>query len=80
VVDAALDAMRHAPNDTAYRTAVAAFQQAIVDDPPALFLAWSERARAVNTRFVVPNEPERDVWSSLRLWRPAAAATLTSRD
>ena len=26
----------------------------IVDDPPAIFLAWSERARAVSTRFDVP--------------------------
>ena len=33
---------------------MAAFQRAIVDDPPAIFLAWSERARAVSTRFDVP--------------------------
>ena len=26
--------------------------RAIVDDPPAIFLAWSERARAVSRRFV----------------------------
>jgi peptide/nickel transport system substrate-binding protein len=78
-VDAALDAMRHASDDGAYRAAVTAFQQAIVEDPPALFLAWSERARAVNTRFDVASEPERDVWSSLRLWRPVGAPALASR-
>jgi peptide/nickel transport system substrate-binding protein len=79
-VDAALDAVRHALNDDAYRTAVAAFQRAIVDDPPALFLAWIERARAVSTRFDVMSEPERDVWSSLRLWRPVAGPAIASRD
>ena len=46
---------------TAYKAGVAAFQRAILDDPPAIFLAWSERARAVSTRFDVPVEPERDI-------------------
>jgi hypothetical protein len=49
---------------------VAALQRAIVDDPPAIFLAWSQRARAVSTRFHVPVEPGRDILSTLRLWRP----------
>ena len=49
-----------------YRAGVAAFQRAIVDDPPAIFLAWSERARAVSTRFDVPVEPGRDILSTLR--------------
>jgi peptide/nickel transport system substrate-binding protein len=70
-VDAALDSIRHAASDDAYRAGVAAFQRAIVEDPPAVFLAWSERARAVSTRFDVPVEPGRDVLSTLRLWRPA---------
>jgi peptide/nickel transport system substrate-binding protein len=70
-VDAALDAIRTAPNDDAYKAGVAAFQKAIIDDPPAIFLAWSERARAVSTRFAVPAEPGRDILPTLRLWRPA---------
>ena len=38
-----------------------------MDDPPAIFLAWSERARAVSNRFVVPPpEAGRDVLSTLR--------------
>jgi ABC-type transport system substrate-binding protein len=69
-VDAALDSIRHARDDSAYKNGVAAFQRAIIDDPPAIFLAWSERARAVSTRFEVPVEPGRDVLSTLRLWRP----------
>jgi peptide/nickel transport system substrate-binding protein len=69
-VDAALDSIRHATDDKEYRAGVAAFQRAINEDPPAIFLAWSERARAVSTRFEVPVEPGRDILSTLRLWRP----------
>jgi peptide/nickel transport system substrate-binding protein len=69
-VDAALDAIRHAPHDLAYKAGVSAFQRAIVDDPPAIFLVWRERARAVSARFHVPAKPD-DVLGSLHLWRPA---------
>jgi ABC-type transport system substrate-binding protein len=79
-VDAALDAIRHAPDDAAYKAGVSAFQRAIVDDPPGIFLAWSERARAVSTRFEVPVEPGRDVLSTLRLWRPAGDRRQASRN
>jgi len=79
-VDRALDAVRLAPDDASYRAAVAAFQRALVEDPPALFLAWGERARAVSTRFEVPDEQGRDIFpATLRLWRPAAGnATVPS--
>jgi peptide/nickel transport system substrate-binding protein len=71
-VDAALDDIRRAATDDEYRAGVAAFQRAMIDDPPAIFLAWSQRARAVSTRFEVPVEPGRDVLGTLPLWRPAA--------
>jgi peptide/nickel transport system substrate-binding protein len=71
-VDDALDRVRHAANDDEYRAGVAAFQRAMIDDPPAIFLAWSQRARAVSTRFEVPVEPGRDVLGTLRLWRRSA--------
>ena len=71
-VDAAFDQIQHATTDSAYQAGVAAFQQAIFDNPPGVFLAWSERARAVSTRFEVRAEPGRDVLSTLRLWRPSA--------
>jgi peptide/nickel transport system substrate-binding protein len=79
-VDAALDSIRHAPDDAAYKNGVAAFQRSIIDDPPAIFLAWSERARAVSTRFEVPVEPGRDVLSTLRLWRPVGDRRQASRN
>lgn len=82
LVDKALDQIRDAPDDAAYRAGVAAFQGAVVDDPPAIFLAWGERLRAVSTRFEVPSEGGKDVLTApvLRLWRPAAAPVMTSRN
>ena len=70
-VDAALDRIRYAaPTTRPIGPASRRFSRRIVDDPPAIFLAWSERARAVSTRFDVPAEPGRDILSTLRLWRP----------
>jgi peptide/nickel transport system substrate-binding protein len=72
-VDDALDHVRHAETDASYRQAVASLQRAFVDDPPAIFLAWIERARAVSRRFAVPAaESGRDILSTLRLWKPAS--------
>jgi peptide/nickel transport system substrate-binding protein len=72
-IDAALDRIRHALSDDEYRQGVAAFQRAIVEEPPAIFIAWGERARAVSQQFDVPvPEDGRDVLGTLRLWRPAA--------
>ncbi len=68
-VDAGLDAVRHAASDADYQAGVAVYERAIVDDPPAIFLAWRERAVAVSRRFVVPAEPDTDVFLTLRLWR-----------
>jgi peptide/nickel transport system substrate-binding protein len=70
-VDRALDSIRHSTNDDEYKAGVTAFQRAIADDPPAIFLAWSERIRAVSKRFELP-ETGGEVWGPyLRLWRPA---------
>lgn len=79
-IDAELDRIRHAGSDEEYRRAVSSFQQTVVDDPPAIFLAWSERARAVSNRFNVPLEPGRDVLTTLRLWRPVVDQRTASRN
>ena len=68
-VDAALDTIRHAQSDDEYRKGVEAFQRGMLDDPPAIFLAWDERARAVSKRFDVPAEPDVDMMGTLRQWR-----------
>ena len=80
-VDRALDAIRDASNDDqAYRSGVAAFQRAIFNNPPAIFLAWTERARAVSTRFEVAIEPGRDILGTLRQWRPLSPQQVASRN
>ena len=45
-------------------------QRVLVDDPPAVFIAWDETARAVGRRFRIPVAPGRDILSSLSQWRP----------
>lgn len=77
-VDAAFDTIRGASNDAEYKSGVAAFQRGMVANPPAIFLAWSERARAVSTRFEVPVEQGRDILSTLRLWRPLTGSPTAS--
>ena len=80
-LDSALDVARDAASEKTYIQAVGALQQAFVDDPPAIFLAWSVRARAVSKRFVVPPaESGRDVLSTLRLWKPATGDLRASRN
>ncbi len=72
-VDDALDSVRHALSDDEYRRGVAKFEQSVAMDPPAIFLAWAERARVVSRRFEVPDVESRiDVLGTLRMWRPRA--------
>ncbi len=80
-LDAALDRVKQAPDEAAMRAAVLSLHQAFMEDPPALFLAWSVRARAVSNRFVIPPmEAGRDVLATLRLWRPATDNRNASRN
>ena len=78
-VDAAFDAIDAARDDQAYKEGAAAFQRAMIEDPPGIFLAWSERDRAVSTRFAVPADPSRDVVNTIRFWHlgPTRPASLT---
>jgi ABC-type transport system substrate-binding protein len=79
-IDKALDAVRFSGSDADYRAAVASLNQILSDDPPAVFLAWQERARAVSKRFSVPSETGRDILGTLRLWKPAADTRQASRN
>ena len=79
-IDKALDAVRFSGSDTDYRAAVASLNQIFAEDPPGVFLAWQERARAVSRRFSVPSEPGRDILGTLRLWKPAADTRQASRN
>jgi ABC-type transport system substrate-binding protein len=71
--DAVLERIRSSTTDNETREGLDKFQHVIYDDPPAIFLAWPKVSRAVSTKFVVPDEPDRpDVMGSIFLWRPAA--------
>ncbi len=69
--DAALDRMRRASDDEALRAAVRDVQRVVAADPPAVFVAWQERSRAVRRRFEIPAAADRDVLGSLAQWRLA---------
>jgi peptide/nickel transport system substrate-binding protein len=70
------DALRAAPGDAEYRAAAGQLQRALLDDPPALFLAWGMRTRAVRRTLRIPAEPGRDPMVYLwRATRPAPPAS-----
>jgi peptide/nickel transport system substrate-binding protein len=71
------DAVRFAPTDAEYRVAVAQLQRTLTEDPPALFLAWSERTRAVSRRFSVPVPTTEDPIPALPRWTVNRAAGAT---
>jgi ABC-type transport system substrate-binding protein len=80
-VDAAFDRVRYADTEATFRDAVAQLQAAFMDDPPAIFLAWTERARAVSRHFDVPAvEPGGDILRNLRLWKPVTHKGQASRN
>jgi peptide/nickel transport system substrate-binding protein len=69
VTEALFESLRTAPNDAVTRIEVRKLQQAFLDNPPAIFLAWNERARAIRTDFRVDVEPGADPISTLWRWR-----------
>jgi peptide/nickel transport system substrate-binding protein len=75
--DAALDALRAALSDDETRTAVRALRQALHDDPPAVFLDWSQGVRALDTQFAPPEEFNRDIWGSIQKWQPVASRVVS---
>jgi len=68
--DRLFDVLRTSTNDAAVRLSTRELQRVFLDDPPALFLAWNERARAVRRDFEIPNEPGRDPLLTLWRWKP----------
>jgi len=71
-LDTALEDIRRADGDDHYREAFHRFQQAALDNPPAIFLAWGEITRAVSRRFDVVKAPGGDIRMTISDWRLAA--------
>jgi peptide/nickel transport system substrate-binding protein len=70
LADRWFDGLRGAQTEAEYKAAAGQLQRVLLDDPPALFLAWQERTRAINRRFEVPVEPGRDPIPTLWQWGP----------
>jgi peptide/nickel transport system substrate-binding protein len=68
--DEVLDRLRQTTAESEIRASVGDLQQIFYENPPAIFIAWPQVARVVNSRFQVPDEAGRDVLSSLWQWRP----------
>ena len=65
------EVLRESTNEAAIRSATRRLQQVMLDDPPALFLVWSQRARAISRRFEVPQETGSDPLDSIWRWKTA---------
>ena len=68
-IDTALDGLRRAGDEKQYRDAFRSLQLESLDDPPALFLALGEVARAVSERFQVVAQPGSDIIATIPDWR-----------
>jgi peptide/nickel transport system substrate-binding protein len=71
------DVLSTSTNEVAVRSAFTRFQQVLLEDPPALFLAWNERSRAIRRAFDIgqdsgrgPADPVYSIWR----WKAAPAA------
>ena len=72
--DRVFDVLRASANEAAVRSATSRLQQLMLDDPPALFLVWNERTRAVSKQFRIVQEPGRDPIDPVyTIWRWTAA-------
>lgn len=60
--------LRTSMNEAAVLSATRRLQRALLEDPPALFLIWNERARAVTRQFRIAEEPGRDPLHTIWQW------------
>ena len=71
--DDVLESLRSSVSEADTRASAREFQRMLFDAAPAVFLTNQEEARAVSRRFVVPDEPGRDVIETLWRWRLAGS-------
>lgn len=67
-VDRALDEIRRSSTEGSYRTAYRQFQLELLEDPPAIFVALGNVARAVSTRFQVVAPAGSDILPTIADW------------
>jgi peptide/nickel transport system substrate-binding protein len=68
--------LRTSMSEAAVRSATSRLQRVLLDDPPAVFLAWNQRVRVVRQEFKVYQEAGRDPVPSLWRWTPNADSSI----
>ena len=66
------ESLPRSTNEAATRSAVSKLQRVLHEDPPAIFIAWSTRIRAINKRFVLPGT-SRDPLVTISQWTLASS-------
>jgi peptide/nickel transport system substrate-binding protein len=75
-----LDMLRFAQDDATTRAATSQLQRVMLDDPPGVFVAWSEQTRAVSRRINVESGQNQDPFEVLWKWHFATTESrLTKR-
>jgi peptide/nickel transport system substrate-binding protein len=68
--DRLFDVMRTSTNEIATQSAFSRLQETLLDDPPAIFLAWDEHSRAVRRDFQIVQDQRNDVVDPIdTMWR-----------
>jgi peptide/nickel transport system substrate-binding protein len=72
--DSLLDQLRASTSDEQVRTTVDQLGRRFREDVPAVFIAWPQVTRAIDSRLNVGRGNEQDPFSKIWEWRPAEAA------
>lgn len=72
--EALFDSLREATSEADVRSATRSLQEAFKRNPPAIFLAWNERARAVPGDFQISVERDTDPLPNLWQWGTNSSA------
>jgi len=68
------DVLRTSTNDGAVRSSLNRLQRVLLDDPPAIFIAWNDRTMAVRRAFNIVDEPGHDPFYTIWRWTPAVVS------
>jgi peptide/nickel transport system substrate-binding protein len=68
--DRLFEILLRSTNEAAVRSATSRLQRAFYEDPPAIFIAWSTRTRAISKRFLLPHTG-RDPMLTMSQWTVA---------
>ena len=71
--------LRRSTNEAALRSAAYRLQRVLMEDPPALFLVWNERTRAVRRHFRIAGDSDRDPLRTIWQWTENSEKRAASR-